>query len=98
MWGCPGLVEKLPDIEWEGEIPYGLMRPSESKKLKNCWDFDIIVPLHLNMEVNPTVSLTLTWRAGMTTKDRRLPCNPFPLERVYGSLVWIKYTFHSTRT
>lgn len=53
MWGCPGLTEKLPDIEWEGEIPYGLMRPSDSGQLKNCWDFDVITPLHLNMEINP---------------------------------------------
>eukprot|EP00536_Pseudo-nitzschia_multiseries_P002872 jgi/Psemu1/184520/e_gw1.40.74.1 len=53
MWGCPGLSDRLPDIEWEGEIPYGLMRPSGSKKLENCWDFDVIVPLHLDMEINP---------------------------------------------
>mmetsp|Transcript_23372 Transcript_23372/g.55080 ORF Transcript_23372/g.55080 Transcript_23372/m.55080 type:complete len:369 (+) Transcript_23372:186-1292(+) len=53
MWGCPGLVDKLPDIKWEGEIPFGLIRPSESKQRKNCWDFDVIVPLHLNMEINP---------------------------------------------
>lgn len=54
MWGCPGLAEKLPNIKWEGEIPYGLLRGSNSKKLKNCWDFDVIVPLHLNMEVRAT--------------------------------------------
>ena len=54
MWGCPGLAQKLPDIEWEGEIPYGLLRLSESDKLSNCWDFDVIVPLHLNMEVRAT--------------------------------------------
>jgi len=53
MWGCPGLSQKLPDIEWEGEIPYGLTRPSDSDKLDNCWDFNVIVPLHLDMEINP---------------------------------------------
>lgn len=52
MWGCPGLSQRLPDIEWEGEIPYGLTRPSESDNLSNCWDFDVIVPLHLDMEVS----------------------------------------------
>jgi hypothetical protein len=52
MWGCPGLTERLPDIEWEGEIPFGLLRTSESvNKLNNCWDFDVITPLHLKMEV-----------------------------------------------
>jgi len=53
MWGCPGLTERLPDIEWEGEIPYGLTMPSEADQLKNCWDFNVIVPLHLDMEINP---------------------------------------------
>lgn len=52
MWGCPGLSERLDDIKWEGEIPYGITRPSESDNLNNCWDFDIIVPLHLDMEVS----------------------------------------------
>mmetsp|Transcript_47000 Transcript_47000/g.69622 ORF Transcript_47000/g.69622 Transcript_47000/m.69622 type:complete len:373 (+) Transcript_47000:57-1175(+) len=53
MWGCPGLGEVVPEIEWEGEIPRGLLRPSESHQLKNCWDFDFITPLHLDMETNP---------------------------------------------
>lgn len=56
MWGCPGLSERLPDIEWEGEIPFGLTRPSESDNLNNCWNFDVIVPLHLDMEVSGFVS------------------------------------------
>lgn len=51
MWGCPGLSEKLVDIKWEGEIPYGLTRPLEADNLQNCWDFNVIVPLHLDMEV-----------------------------------------------
>mmetsp|Transcript_14907 Transcript_14907/g.34601 ORF Transcript_14907/g.34601 Transcript_14907/m.34601 type:complete len:358 (-) Transcript_14907:1187-2260(-) len=53
MWGCPGLSSKLQDIEWEGEIPYNLTGLSNSVQLKNCWDFDEIVPLHLNIEINP---------------------------------------------
>jgi hypothetical protein len=53
MWGCPGLAERMPEIDWAGEIPSGLFRPSESDQLDNCWDFDTIVPLHLDMEVNP---------------------------------------------
>ena len=57
MYGCPGLSERLPSIKWEGEIPYGY-RPSDSEdnntlKDKNCWDLETIVPLHLDVEVNP---------------------------------------------
>lgn len=50
MWGCPGLAEKLPNIEWEGEIPAGLLRASVAVQPENCWDFNEIVPLHLDME------------------------------------------------
>jgi hypothetical protein len=50
MWGCPGLVEKLPNIKWEGEIPAGLLRTTSADQPKNCWDFTEIVPLHLDME------------------------------------------------
>lgn len=53
MWGCPGLSSKLPSIKWEGEIPYGLARPTKSDNVENCWDFTTIVPLHLNCETNP---------------------------------------------
>ncbi|KAG7361173.1 protein of unknown function DUF4336 containing protein [Nitzschia inconspicua] len=53
MWGCPGLAEKLPNIEWEGEIPTGLLRPTREDQKQNCWNFNEIVPLHLDMEVNP---------------------------------------------
>lgn len=52
MWGCPGLVEKLPEIQWEGEMPSHCTGPTTSS-LGNCWDFGIISPLHLDMEVNP---------------------------------------------
>jgi hypothetical protein len=52
MWGCPGLAERRPEIKWAGEIPAHKLRPS-SEGLENCWDFNEILPLHLDMEVNP---------------------------------------------
>lgn len=70
MWGCPGLSQMLPEIEWEGEIPYGLTRPSESDNLKNCWDFDVIVPLHLNMEVR-TSDVEEQYESYPLSTDRR---------------------------
>lgn len=51
MWGCPGLADRLPQIKWAGEIPGGILRPTKSSQLENCWDFGCIVPLHLDMEV-----------------------------------------------
>ena len=53
MWGCPGLAEKLPSIKFEGEIPTGLLRATKEDEMQNCWSFEEIVPLHLDMEVNP---------------------------------------------
>jgi len=64
MWGCPGLMEKLPDIEWEGEILVSALNKKKnqdnfeahddkSPSYKNCWDFNTIVPLHVDCEVNP---------------------------------------------
>jgi hypothetical protein len=50
MWGCPGLSEKLPNIEWAGEIPCGILRSTSADEPKNCWNFTEIVPLHLDME------------------------------------------------
>lgn len=52
MWGCPGLAERMPEIKFAGEIPSDMLRPGNTK-LDNCWDFQTITPLHLNMEVNP---------------------------------------------
>lgn len=52
MWGCPGLAERMPDIEFEGELPAHIIRPV-GVSLPNCWDLDTITPLHLDMEVNP---------------------------------------------
>jgi hypothetical protein len=52
MWGNPGLSERLPDIKWTGEIPAGIRSP-EGVTLGNCWDFKEIIPLHVDVEVNP---------------------------------------------
>lgn len=52
MWGCPGLAERMPEIQWAGEIPSHITRP-DGMSLENCWDFETISPLHLDMEVNP---------------------------------------------
>lgn len=52
MWGCPGLEERMPEVQWEGEIPANILRPGSSQP-ENCWDFGTIVPLHLDFEVNP---------------------------------------------
>eukprot|EP00529_Nitzschia_sp_RCC80_P031727 CAMPEP_0113459100 /NCGR_PEP_ID=MMETSP0014_2-20120614/10272_1 /TAXON_ID=2857 /ORGANISM="Nitzschia sp." /LENGTH=357 /DNA_ID=CAMNT_0000350661 /DNA_START=355 /DNA_END=1428 /DNA_ORIENTATION=+ /assembly_acc=CAM_ASM_000159 len=55
MWGCPGLMERLPNIRWEEEIPanIGLSSSTTPSSVTNCWDFEELVPLHLNFEVNP---------------------------------------------
>ena len=66
MWGCPGLAERMPEINFAGEIPERI-RPSGWKRdnsdedvvlanevqLENCWDLEEIQPLHIDMEVNP---------------------------------------------
>ena len=52
MWGCPGLSERLPEINWAGEIPAGQIDAS-SEDLENCWDFNEVRPLHIDVEVNP---------------------------------------------
>jgi hypothetical protein len=52
MWGCPGLSERVPEIRWTGEIPSQMLRPGDTA-LEDCWDFNTIRPLHLDMEVNP---------------------------------------------
>lgn len=53
MWGCPGLAARIPEIDFAGEIPNGFFGQMLGPKLENCWDFDTIVPLHLDIEVNP---------------------------------------------
>lgn len=52
MWGCPGLSERMPEVKWAGEISTkGEQLPNDD--MRNCWDFNLIRPLHLDMEVNP---------------------------------------------
>ncbi|KAL3938949.1 MAG: hypothetical protein SGBAC_006231 [Bacillariaceae sp.] len=52
MWGCPGLMERLPDIKWAGEIPAGI-RGDDGIVLENCWDLGELQALHLDVEINP---------------------------------------------
>lgn len=68
MWACPGLMERMPQVTWEGELPCGIdIQQKHQQRLSssstqsgeddtttsNCWDFDEITPLHLDFEVNP---------------------------------------------
>jgi hypothetical protein len=63
MWGCPGLMERLPDIDWAGEIPHSCRPPawpdtnassnSRTNLPPTCWDWNEIQPLHVDTEVNP---------------------------------------------
>lgn len=57
MWACPGLMERMPDIKWEGEIPYGCRPPAwpegSSSPPRMSWDWNEIQPLHMDTEVNP---------------------------------------------
>jgi hypothetical protein len=68
MWACPGLMERMPQITWTGEIPYGHRPsgfaeqfPTESSSttktnndqvVKMEWEPDIQA-LHIDTEVNP---------------------------------------------
>jgi hypothetical protein len=67
MWACPGLQERMPEIPWKGEIPYGY-RPKgwiydkndaidsttgNSNDPVGIWDTSIIQPLHIDIEHNP---------------------------------------------
>ncbi|CAJ1960921.1 unnamed protein product [Cylindrotheca closterium] len=52
MWACPGLMERLPDIKWAGEIPSGI-RGEDGVFLENCWDLEELQALHLDVEANP---------------------------------------------
>jgi len=67
MWGCPGMMEREPDVRWTGEIPYGIRpnswcdggnNPTKQQQLQHpkLWDFRTIQPLHLDIENNPFTS------------------------------------------
>ena len=67
MWGCPGLSERMPEIPWKGEIPFGYrpvswsLSSSSSQESQaspppdpaGIWDTSILQPFHVNMEHNP---------------------------------------------
>jgi len=59
MWGCPGLAERMTNIQWKGEIPFqyrpvgwkGASSSSDSSMIP--WDTDYIQAIHVDMEHNP---------------------------------------------
>ena len=59
IWGCPGLMEREPNVRWTGEIPYGTRPPgwpetsSSITKPESMWDWNEICPMHVDVEVNP---------------------------------------------
>jgi len=59
MWGCPGLMERLPEIKWAGEIPYSCRPPTWPQIVDittpppDSWNWNEIQPLHIDTEVNP---------------------------------------------
>jgi len=57
LWACPGLPERLPEVYWKGEVPYGY-RPKDWQGQKKTsrtlgWDTDVIDALHIDVEINP---------------------------------------------
>jgi hypothetical protein len=60
MWGCPGLSERMPEIDWAGEMPFFCRPPdwpgSVSRAPAQCWDWSEIQPLHIDCEVNPVTN------------------------------------------
>lgn len=67
IWGCPGLVEREPNVRWTGEIPFGTRPPGypcvigegippEKPAFREggeMWDWEELQPLHVDCEVNP---------------------------------------------
>eukprot|EP00559_Dactyliosolen_fragilissimus_P002463 CAMPEP_0184866594 /NCGR_PEP_ID=MMETSP0580-20130426/22849_1 /TAXON_ID=1118495 /ORGANISM="Dactyliosolen fragilissimus" /LENGTH=177 /DNA_ID=CAMNT_0027366343 /DNA_START=452 /DNA_END=982 /DNA_ORIENTATION=- len=60
MWACPGMMERESDVRWTGELSYGC-RPvdfvgaeaNQSGPSDGMWDWDVIQPMHFDVEVNP---------------------------------------------
>jgi hypothetical protein len=63
MWGCPGIMEKEPQVRWSGEIGYHA-RPkgyasgsgkheNEIGRSEGMWNWEELQPLHIDVEVNP---------------------------------------------
>jgi hypothetical protein len=61
MWGCPGMMECEPEVNWTGEIPFSARPPSyesassspKPAPVEGMWDWEEIQPLHFDTEVNP---------------------------------------------
>jgi len=64
MWGCPGMMEREPDVRWSGELPYGCRPPTygggegsssagADSRPMGMWDWSEVQPLHVDVEVNP---------------------------------------------
>ncbi|KAL3801658.1 hypothetical protein HJC23_013163 [Cyclotella cryptica] len=65
MWGCPGLMEREPQVRWTGEIEYharpvgyaewsGVQNHEiEVERDDKTWDRNELQPLHIDVEVNP---------------------------------------------
>ena len=59
IWGCPGIMEKEPLVNWTGEIPIGCRPPgydfpsSTSKSIDGMWDWEEVQPLHVDCERLP---------------------------------------------
>jgi len=60
MWACPGLMERMTNVQWQGEIPSGI-RPAGWKGSRTAatdtttalWDTNTIEALHIDIEKNP---------------------------------------------
>jgi len=63
MWGCPGMMEREPDVRWSGELPYGCRPPTYGdgggsvaaidNRPEGMWDWSEVQPFHVDAEVNP---------------------------------------------
>ena len=59
MIACPGLPQRMPDMEWAVEIPNHYRpvswtgSPSLAAAVDLPWDTNILQPLHIDCEVNP---------------------------------------------
>lgn len=56
MWASPGLSEKVPEVDWTGELPFGCRfsdNQSEITRAKyptEMWDLDELQVLHIDCE------------------------------------------------
>jgi len=59
VWGCPGIMEKEPQVRWTSEIPFGCRPPGydfEEKTtiaLDGMWDWTELQPIHIDCERLP---------------------------------------------